>query len=416
MSYLRLPSLLALLLSITFVSCTEQFLENGEKLSPLNASIQLVDPIVVVNKVGIPDDSYIVVFKDSLSALDVKREVAGLEKRLSVVPDFVYSRAIKGFAARLSPDALAELRRNPFVDFIEKDQVVTLNTTVNSPPSWGLDRIDQANLPLSYAYTYNSTGYGVKAYIIDTGILTTHSEFVGRDIVGYSAINSASDWIDANGHGTHVSGTVGGINYGVAKEVTLVAVRVLDANGSGTTSGVISGINWAITDHQAGEAAVANMSLGGGASSALDLAVENAISDGIVMCVAAGNNSLDASKYSPARVKNAITVGATGRFTTTSTSYDAIASYSNYGSVVDIFAPGTSINSSYIGDNNAVRTLSGTSMATPHVTGVVAQYLSGNSTKTPAEVQTYIKTVATPKKVTGIKSTTTTTSLLYTNN
>jgi subtilisin family serine protease len=415
MRYLRLSSLFALLLSVTFVSCTEQFLENGEKLSPLNASIQLVDPIVV-NKVGIPDDSYIVVFKDSISALDVKREVAGFEKRLSLVSDFVYTQAIKGFAARLSPDALAELRRNPFVDFIEKDQVVTLNTTSYSPLSWGLDRIDQANLPLSYSYTYNSTGYGVKAYIIDTGILTTHSEFVGRDIVGYSAINSSSDWIDANGHGTHVSGTVGGINYGVAKEVTLVAVRVLDANGSGTTSGVISGINWAITNHQQGEPAVANMSLGGGASSALDLAVEKAISDGIVMCVAAGNNALDASKYSPARVKNAITVGATGRFTTTSTSYDAIASYSNYGSVVDIFAPGTSINSSYIGDNNAVRTLSGTSMATPHVTGVVAQYLSGNTTKTPAEVQTYIKTVATPKKVTGIKSTTTTTSLLYTNN
>lgn len=416
MRYFRLPSLLLLSVTLLLASCTEQFLENGEKLSPQNALLQLVDPVAVVNKVGIPDDSYIVVFKDSLSVLDVKREVSGLEKRLSVVPDFVYTRAIKGFAARLSPDALADLRRNPMVDFIEKDQVVTLNSTVFSPSSWGLDRIDQANLPLSYSFTYNNTGYGVKAYVIDTGILTTHTEFGDRAMGGYSAINSPTDWTDANGHGTHVSGTIGGINYGVAKEVTLVAVRVLDANGSGTTSGVISGINWAIADHQAGEPAVANMSLGGGASSALDLAVQNAISDGIVMCVAAGNNALDASKYSPARVKDAITVGATGRFTTTSASFDAIATYSNYGSVVDIFAPGTSINSSYIGDNNAVRTLSGTSMATPHVTGVVAQYLSSNSTKTPAEVQTYIKTVATPKKVTGIKSTLTTTSLLYTNN
>jgi subtilisin family serine protease len=416
MSYLRLPSLFALFVAITFVSCTDQFLENGEKLTPQNASIQLVDPVVVVNKVGIPDDSYIVVFKDSITTTEFKKEVAGLEKRYNAIPDHVYSRAIKGFAARLSPDALVDLRRNPMVEFIEKDQEVSLNATVTNVPSWGIDRIDQANLPLSYSYTYYNSGLGVKAYVIDTGILLSHSEFGGRAIGGFSSINTTTDWIDGNGHGTHVAGTIGGLNYGVAKDVTLVAVRVLDANGSGTNSGVIAGIDWAIADHVAGQPAVANMSLGGGASSALDLAVERAITDGIVMCVAAGNNSLDAGRYSPARVKNAITVGATGRFTTTSTSYDAIASYSNYGSVVDIFAPGTSINSAYIGDNNAIRALSGTSMATPHVTGVVAQYLSGNTSKTPAEVQTYIKTVATPRKVTGIKSTTTTTSLLYTNN
>ncbi len=416
MRYFRLPSLLLLSVTLFLASCTEQFLENGEKLSPQNASIQLVEPSVVKNKVGIPDDSYIVVYKDSITITELKKEVAGLEKRFNAIPDHVYSRAIKGFAARLSPDALAELRRNPMVDFIEKDQEVSLNATVTNVPSWGIDRIDQANLPLTYSFTYFNSGLGVKAYVIDTGILLAHSEFGGRAIGGFSAINSATDWIDANGHGTHVAGTIGGLNYGVARDVTLVAVRVLDANGSGTNSGVIAGINWAISDHVAGQPAVANMSLGGGASSALDLAVENAIKDGIVMCVAAGNNAADAGRYSPARVKNAITVGATGRFTTTTTSYDAIATYSNFGSVVDLFAPGTSINSAYIGDNNAIRALSGTSMATPHVAGVVAQYLSVNTTKTPAEVQTYIKTVATPRKVSGIKGTTTTTSLLYTNN
>jgi subtilisin family serine protease len=316
----------------------------------------------------------------------------------------------------LSAEDLVKLRKNPKVAYIEKDQVVAMNAIATNVPSWGIDRIDQANLPLTYSFSYINSGLGVKAYVIDTGILLAHSEFGGRAIGGFSAINTATDWIDANGHGTHVAGTIGGLKYGVARDVTLVAVRVLDASGSGSISGVIAGINWAISDHIAGQPAVANLSLGGSTSSALDLAVENAIKDGIVMCVAAGNNAADAGRYSPARVKNAITVGATGRFTATSTSYDAIATYSNFGSVVDLFAPGSSINSAYIGDNNAIRALSGTSMATPHVAGVVAQYLSANTTKTPAEVQTYIKTVATPRKVTGIKGTTTTTALLYTKN
>ncbi len=178
MRYFRLSSLLLLSVTLFLASCTEQFLENGDKLSPQNASIQLVEPSVVKNKVGIPDDSYIVVYKDSITITELKKQVAGLEKRFNAIPDHVYSRAIKGFAARLSPDALAELRRNPMVDFIEKDQEVSLNATVTNVPSWGIDRIDQANLPLTYSFTYFNSGLGVKAYVIDTGILLAHSEFV----------------------------------------------------------------------------------------------------------------------------------------------------------------------------------------------------------------------------------------------
>jgi subtilisin family serine protease len=201
--------------------------------------------------------------------------------------------------------------------------------------------------------------------------------------------------------------------YGVAKDIKLIAVRVLDAAGSGTTSGVIAGINWAISHHTT-RPAVANMSLGGGASSALDLAVNNAIKDGIVMCVAAGNNSADAGRYSPARVTAAITVGATGAYPTLGINYDAMASYSNYGSVVDIFAPGTSIQSDWITSTGATALLSGTSMATPHVTGVAALYLAQNPLALPAQVQTYLKSSATKNKISGLKGTTTN-SLLFTN-
>ncbi len=416
MRYFKVHSFLFAIVAMALASCSEQFLENAPMNTAQNRNIQQIEPAVVVNKIGIPNDSYIVVFKDSITTTELKNEVAGLERRFKAIPEFVYSKAIKGFAARLSPEALAELRRNPLVDFIEKDQEISLNVTASNVPSWGLDRIDQANLPLNTSFVYTNSGLGVKAYVIDTGILLSHNEFGTRAIGGFSAINSSTDWTDGNGHGTHVAGTIGGLNYGVARSVTLVAVRVLDANGSGTNSGVIAGINWAITDHLAGEPAVANMSLGGGASSALDLAVENAINDGIVMCVAAGNNTADAGRYSPARVRNAITVGATGRFTSTGPSYDAIASYSNFGSVIDVFAPGTNINSAFIRSTSDINTLSGTSMAAPHVAGVIAQYLTTNKAKTPAEVATYIKSVATPRKVTGIKGTTTTTALLYTNN
>jgi subtilisin family serine protease len=413
-----------LFLSIIFItattillsSCTEQFSEKGILPNQSNPNDLMLQPVNANNatKTEVPNDAYIIVYKDQTTDKELEDEVGEMDKSEGVKADRVYKNAIKGFAARLSPSVLNKLKNNPKVDFIEKDQVMSANALTVSTPSWGIDRIDQANLPLSNSFTYTSSGTGVDAYIIDTGILTSHTDFGGRAVGGYSSVvgTSSSDWIDANGHGTHVAGTVGGLNYGVAKNVNLIAVRVLDGNGSGTTSGVIDGINWAIAHHKTRSGtAVGNMSLGGGASTALDLAVSNAVAAKIVMCVAAGNNSANAANYSPARVSVAITVGATGA----GSSYDAFATYSNYGSIVDILAPGTSIKSDYIGTTLSTAILSGTSMATPHVTGVVAQYLSKNPSALPSAVDTYLKSTSNKNKISGLRSGTVN-SLLFSSN
>jgi subtilisin family serine protease len=275
------------------------------------------------------------------------------------------------------------------VDYIEADQIVTIDAT-QTGATWGLDRIDQTALPLNGTYIYNNTGANVRAYIIDTGILTSHNEFGGRAVSGYDFVDNDPNAIDCNGHGTHVAGTVGGTTYGVAKSVSLVAVRVLDCGGSGTTSGVIAGVDWVTTNAQ--KPAVANMSLGGGISSALDTAVTNAINSGVTFAVAAGNSNRDACKFSPARVPAAITVGAT-------TNTDARASYSNYGSCLDLFAPGSSITSAWYTSNTATNTISGTSMATPHVAGVAALYLQGNSGASTTQVRDALVNGATPNVV-----------------
>jgi subtilisin family serine protease len=251
-----------------------------------------------------------------------------------------------------------------------------------------LDRIDQRDLPLNTTYNYNNTGADVRAYIIDTGIRTTHNEFGGRATWGTNTAGGPDD--DCHGHGTHVAGTVGGSTYGVAKGVSLVAVKVLNCAGSGTTTGVISGINWVAANGI--EPAVANMSLGGGASTALDNAVNNAVASGITFAVAAGNSSADACNYSPARAGNAITVGAT-------TSTDARASYSNFGGCVDIFAPGSGITSAWKNSNSAKKTISGTSMATPHVTGVAALYLQGHPSANPGTVAGALTSSASTNKI-----------------
>jgi subtilisin family serine protease len=348
--------------------------------------------------VGNLSNSYIVVFKDQVTNVD--DEVSQASKKYGITVGFKYKNAIKGFSAKLPDAALNGLKNNPNVSFIEQDQVMSSNTTQYSVPSWGIDRVDQPSLLLSGSYSYTSDGAGVDAYIFDTGIFLAHNEFGGRATGGYSSIGKTTNWSDQNGHGTHVAGTVGGATYGIAKNIHLIAVRVLGANGSGTTSGVIAGIDWAISNHTT-TPAVGNMSLGGGVSTALDNAVNNAISDGIVMCVAAGNNSKDASNYSPARVTNAITVGATGAYPTFS-SYDAFASYSNFGSVVDILAPGTYITSAWIGSVTAKNTISGTSMATPHVTGVAGLYLSLNPTASPSTVQSALKSASTLDQISGV--------------
>jgi len=227
----------------------------------------------------------------------------------------------------------------------------------------------------------------VTAYIIDTGIRMSHTQFGGRASSGYDFVDNDSNANDCHGHGTHVAGTVGGSTYGVAKGVTLKAVRVLDCSGSGTNSGVIAGINWVTSNHAAGAKAVANMSLGGSVSTSLDSAVSASIADGVVYAIAAGNSNRSACNSSPARVSSAITVGAT-------TSTDARASYSNYGSCLDLFAPGSSITSSWYSSDTATNTISGTSMATPHVAGVAALYLQGH-TATPQQVRDAIVAAAT---------------------
>jgi subtilisin family serine protease len=278
----------------------------------------------------------------------------------------IYQNALNGFAVEMSPEDAEALSQDFRVKFVEEDGVVSADTTQSNPP-WGLDRIDQRNLPLSGTYTYNWIGSGVRAYVIDTGIRTTHTQFGGRASNVFDAFGGSG--ADCNGHGTHVSGTIGGSTYGVAKSVMLRGVRVLDCNGSGSNSGVISGVDWVTANHI--NPAVANMSLGGGISSALDTAVNNLANSGVPIAVAAGNSNADACNTSPARAANAITVGAT-------TTSDARASFSNFGTCLDIFAPGSGILSSYFTSDTATATLSGTSMASPHVAGVAALYKQFN--------------------------------------
>jgi subtilisin family serine protease len=330
--------------------------------------------------------SYIVTLKADEARSDTTEGRAVAERHGADI-ERTYTKALNGYEVEASEAEAKRLAADPAVASVIQNRTFHVTGTQPNPPSWGLDRIDQQNLPLNNSYTYpDSAGEGVTAYVIDTGVRITHSDFGGRASYGYDAIDNDNTAQDGHGHGTHVAGTVAGSSYGVAKKAKVVGVRVLNNSGSGTTAQVVAGIDWVARN--AVKPAVANMSLGGGADSALDTAVRNAIASGVTFVVAAGNESTNASTKSPARVAEAITVGAT-------TSSDARASYSNYGSVLDVFAPGSAITSAWNSGDSATNTISGTSMASPHVAGAAALHLADNPSATPAQVSSALTSAAT---------------------
>ncbi|MGW7453193.1 S8 family peptidase [Streptomyces sp. NPDC054787] len=348
----------------------------------------------VIENAGAPGSvpgSYIVTLKDT-AARSTAPSGKAVARRYGAKIDRTYSAALNGYSVVASEAQATRLAADPAVKSVVQNRIFSVNSTQPTPPSWGLDRADQRALPLNQSYTYpDQAGQGVTAYVLDTGVRITHQDFGGRASYGYDAIDNDMTAQDGHGHGTHVAGTVAGGAYGVAKKAKIVGVRVLDNEGYGTTAQVVAGIDWVTKN--AVKPAVANMSLGGGADTALDNAVRNSIASGITYAVAAGNDGTSASKKSPARVTEAITVGAT-------TTTDARAAYSNYGPVLDVFAPGSGITSAWGTGDTVTNTINGTSMATPHVAGAAAVYLSQNPASTPAQVASALLNSATPDRVT----------------
>ncbi|MDA0171486.1 S8 family peptidase [Solirubrobacter taibaiensis] len=333
--------------------------------------------------------SYVVVLDDAAVAGRPTDEIAALGEQYGADVEHQYANTVQGFSAEMTREEALALSTDPAVKYVEQDRVFETQAT-QTPATWGLDRLDQRTLPFDSKFTYpDSAGAGVTAYIIDTGIRTTHSEFAGgRALWGTNTTGDGQN-TDCNGHGTHVAGSVGGKTYGVAKGVKLIAVKVLDCAGSGSFAGVMAGIDWVTGNHTSGPA-VANMSLG---ASGADVGVENAIRasiiDGITYTIAAGNSNANACNFTPARVAEAITVNA-------STSTDTRASFSNFGTCTDLFAPGQNILSAWNTSDTATNAISGTSMAAPHVAGAAALVLGATPNATPAQVGATLINNATP--------------------
>ncbi len=350
------------------------------------------------------EGSYIVVLKSNDN--DLRRDTAGKEDAADYVSraalelasahdlqvDQVYEHALQGFAVKGTEESIKALLSDPRIDYVEQDAMSYLSATQSNAP-WALDRIDQRGRTLNGSYVYNVTASNVRVYVIDSGIRASHSQFGGRVLAGVTAINDGRGSNDCNGHGTHVAGSIGGSTYGVAKSVRLVPVRVFGCTGGSANSTIIAGIDWVAANRVL--PAVANMSLGGPASSAIDSATNNLNNRGVTVVVAAGNENQNACNVSPARVANAMTVGATS-------SGDARASFSNYGSCVNIMAPGQSIQSAWHTSNTATNTLNGTSMAAPHVAGVVALWLTNNPNASPAALRSHIYGRATTGALTNL--------------
>ncbi|MFD3806810.1 S8 family serine peptidase [Streptomyces sp. NPDC058611] len=360
-------------------------------LSPLaGAATPAEGTVYGLGAPGALSGSYIVILDKSADKKALAKKYGGEVQR-------EYASAINGFSASgLSETDAKRLAADPTVDKVVQNKKFTINATQENPPSWGLDRIDQEGTAADQKYTYpDAGGEGVTAYVIDTGVRISHKDFGGRAEHGFDAIDNDEIADDGNGHGTHVAGTIAGTSHGVAKKAKIVAVRVLDDNGSGSTEQVVAGIDW-VTQHHSGPS-VANMSLGGGADEALDEAVRRAIAAGVTFGVAAGNESSDAGQGSPSRVPEAVTVAS-------SAADDSQSPFSNFGSIVDLYAPGSDITSAWNDSDTGTKTISGTSMATPHVVGAAAVYLAGHKGASPAEVTEALTSGATAGKITNPSS------------
>ncbi|WP_420803333.1 S8 family peptidase [Streptomyces naphthomycinicus] len=376
--------------TVTAVAAAATVVGTALYVSPLAQAGQPAEGTVYgLNAEGAVAGSYIVLLDQKASGSE-KRELAA---EYGGELNRTYGSAVNGFSAgSLTETEAKRLAADPAVATVVQNKKFHIDATQDKPPSWGLDRIDQQDTAGDGKYTYpDKGGEGVTAYVVDTGVRISHKDFEGRAGHGFDAVDNDNSADDGNGHGTHVAGTIAGAAHGVAKKARIVAVRVLDDNGSGTTEQVVAGIDWVTKNHKG--PSVANMSLGGGADPALDEAVKKAIASGVTFAVAAGNESADAGQSSPARVPEALTVAS-------STKDDAQSDFSNFGKLVDLYAPGSDITSDWNDSDQGTKTISGTSMATPHVTGAAAVYLAGHPDATPAQVASALTGGATGDKIT----------------